>query len=702
MRWFSLTVVAALGASCAAEPYAPFELDTPEAPWSDPDAEPNEASDSESLDSPRAWFEEAEARFDVPADLLIALSASATGHQMVEGEVEFEGQIPTFGVMALPDEWADEAAALADVDPEDALLDRSANILAAAALLSEWADEQGIDRQNINAWAPVIARYSGIEALEGQANMVHEQVYEALASGVDMEGLAVEPRKVFPDFPTEADDLRAAGGDRSYAVWRPSPNNSARPSGASGTPAMVIIHTCEGSYSGCWSWLKNTRSGASAHYVVNSTGSEVTQLVRESRKAWHISATYQCSRNSSTDCWRNGASSNNFTVGIEHAGYGSQKSWNSGLLDQSAQLTCDITKTHSIPRDAYHIVGHGQLQPYNRTDPGKNWPWTNYLADVRSKCGSGGSGGGTGGGGTGGGTGTPSGTRVIDSNNANNTTADQYIKVSGNWKASANVSGYYGSGYWWRSTGSSSDSANYYFRNSAKTCYSVQAWWPASTDRSKKAPFVMLDASSKVLDTVYVDQSSKHAQWVKLGSYNFPTGWNRVALSRWTDPGKVVVADALRLVPATDCTGTTAPKVDIIVDNNNANNGTTAKTEASSAWSTSSSTKGYQGTDYAYAATVAKSDPFKYWFYLDQETKVNIDARWTAGTNRSSTAPFMIRNSSDSLVDKVTKDQTKNGNTWVSLGTWTLPAGWNRVDLSRWAPTGKVVVADAVRIKTAE
>lgn len=697
MRPVSFVVILAIGASCAGEPYAPFELDEPEAPWADPAAEPNEETADESLDAPRAVFDVAEERFDVPADLLIAMATEATGHQMVEGQVEFEGQIPTYGVMALPEDLADEAAAMAGVPAEATLFDREANVYAAAVLLSEWADEAGIDRGDINAWAPIVARYSGIEDANVQASHVHAQVYEHLRRGIDMEGMQVDPRKVFPAFPEPVDPAGAAGGDRSYVRWRPSPNNSARPGGTGGKPAMVIIHTCEGGYSGCWGWLTNTRSRASAHYVVNAKGTEVSQLVRESRKAWHISATYQCSRNSSTDCWRNGASSNNFTVGIEHAGYASQSSFDKGLLSKSAELTCDITKSHSIPRDAYHIVGHGQLQPYNRTDPGANWPWTSYLADVKAKCG----GGGGGSGGSGGG-GTPAGTRVIDSNNARNDTANQKVRVSGNWTASASVSGYFGSGYWWRTTGSTSDAADFQFRNTAETCYSVQAWWPAASDRSKRAPFVMIGSANKVLDTVYVDQSTKHAQWVNLGSYNFPSGWNRVALSRWTTPGKVVVADAVRLVPASDCSPSSGPKVDIVVDNDNSKNGSQAKVEFSSAWRTSTYTKGFYGTDYAWADTKSTSDPFKYWFYLDKAAKVNIEARWTAGSNRSSTAPFMLWNSANSLTDKVTVDQTANSNTWVRLGTWSLPAGWNRIELSRWAPAGKVVVADAVRVRSAE
>ena len=63
------------------------------------------------------------------------------------------------------------------------------------------------------------------------------------------------------------------------------------------------------------------------------------------------------------------------------------------LIAQSAKLVCDITKRNNIPRDKYHIVGHGQLQPYNRTDPGPNWPWAAYLDSVRSYCGDTGGGG---------------------------------------------------------------------------------------------------------------------------------------------------------------------------------------------------------------------------------------------------------------------------------------------------------------------
>jgi hypothetical protein len=306
---------------------------------------------------------------------------------------------------------------------------------------------------------------------------------------------------------------------------------------------MVIIHTCEGSYSGCWSWLANSSSGVSAHYVVNNDGSQISQLVNESKKAWHIAASYACSRNSGEHCDLNGVGSNSFTIGIEHAGYASQSSWSAGLIDESAKLSCDIAQDNGIPIDKYHFVGHGQLQPYNRVDPGPNWPWNDYIALIDSHC--------NGGGNTPDpndpGPNVPAGSLeiVVDSNN-NLNGADAQCNVSSNWTASNNVSGYYNTGYWWRSTGASSDMAEFKAHLGTPRTMVVEAWWSAASDRSTAAPFVIFDADGNQLDVVFVNQKQSGGQWVQLGTYNFTAGWNTVGLSRWTSASGVVVADAVR------------------------------------------------------------------------------------------------------------------------------------------------------------
>src|SRR5690606_24789500 len=60
-------------------------------------------------------------------------------------------------------------------------------------------------------------------------------------------------------------------------------------SSRSGTAiSAVTIHTVQGSYSGCISWFKNCSAQVSAHYVLRSSDGQVTQMVLESDKAWHV------------------------------------------------------------------------------------------------------------------------------------------------------------------------------------------------------------------------------------------------------------------------------------------------------------------------------------------------------------------------------------------------------------------------------
>ena len=494
-------------------------------------------------------FERAADEFRVPAGLLKAISYTETRWQMIVGEEEHEGRDYASGLMALRGDRVTLGAQLASTSEDAVRTDAQDNIRAAAALLSSYADELEFDRADLGAWAPAVARLSGIQEFQAQAHFIHDDVYEALRSGAlafTPEGelsVAMAPSEIVPDFPLPM-SVKAAGPDYAGSVWHPSPNKSSRPSGSSGDPSMVIIHTCEGSYSGCWGWLTNSASGVSAHYVVKEDGSEISQLVRDSEKAWHIGASYQCSRNNSVDCWRNGSSSNNFTIGIEHAGYGSQSSWALGLIDASARLVCDITRDNDIPRDSYHIVGHGQLQPYNRTDPGPNWPWADYLDRIGSYCGDNG--------------GDPPTdpptdpgdtftTIIVDSNNSNNDSAKGFIEVSSNWNASANVSGFYGTGYWWSSTESISDGASFKFYLPSDSTRTVEAWWSSSWDRSDNAPFIMYDSDETKLDTVWVNQQDNGGQWNTLGTFDFKAGWNKVMLSRWTGAGSVVIADAVRI-----------------------------------------------------------------------------------------------------------------------------------------------------------
>lgn len=320
----------------------------------------------------------AAAEHGVPAALLRAIAYVETGWQMVEGQEE-HGLAPAYGLFALRGERLREGAARAGLAEAAVRHDAEANARAAAALLRAHADDAGLTGPGLEGWRRAVAGYADIGLDAGRAAYVRE-VYAVLggrrAAPAPAAGLAADPCGPPPKPAT----------DYAAALWQPSPNFNERMAGAGGQVFMVIVHSCEGGYTGCWSWLANSVSRVSAHYVVREDGAEITQLVREASRAWHIGAVYDSTLNAGHAGHLHGVQSNHFTIGVEHAGFASQSSWPVAQIEASARLVCDVTRRWGIPRDRLRIVSHGQLQPYNRTDPGANWPWDDYLARIDRHC----------------------------------------------------------------------------------------------------------------------------------------------------------------------------------------------------------------------------------------------------------------------------------------------------------------------------
>jgi len=325
------------------------------------------------------------AEFNVPAGLLRAISYVETRWQMVEGHEEFAGLPAAHGLMALRGERLREGARLAGLSEASVRADAAANVRAGAALLRTDADALGVTGDALERWAPVLVRYSGIALAEGQDEYIRE-LSAVLTGRRSIPAPSRSTARVAADPCVPPVSPLVPQLDQAGAVWRASPNFNQRVAGEGGRVHMVIIHSCEGSYIGCWSWLANTASAVSAHYVVREDGAEVTQLVRESSRAWHIGATYDSTLNAGHEGKLHAIQSNHFTIGVEHAGFASQTVWPVEQIDASARLVCDAAKRMQIPRDRLHIVSHGQLQPYNRTDPGSGWPWADYLARIDRYC----------------------------------------------------------------------------------------------------------------------------------------------------------------------------------------------------------------------------------------------------------------------------------------------------------------------------
>lgn len=160
------------------------------------------------------------------------------------------------------------------------------------------------------------------------------------------------------------------------ATWTPAPscNFSSRNTSIS----AITIHTIQGAYEGAISWAQNCNSNVSYHYVIKSSDGQVTQMVLEADKAWHV------------------GSENNYTIGYEHEGFVNDPAWyTTAMYNASADLSRDIVNSgYGIPPlrtffgDATvgtntlggctKIKGHQHYPNQSHTDPGVNWDWERY------------------------------------------------------------------------------------------------------------------------------------------------------------------------------------------------------------------------------------------------------------------------------------------------------------------------------------
>lgn len=173
--------------------------------------------------------------------------------------------------------------------------------------------------------------------------------------------------------------------DYPAAIWNPTSCNYSSRNGTSVT--AVTVHTVQGSYAGCISWFKNCSASASAHYVVRSSDGQVTQMVREYQKAWHVGV------------------HNPYTIGIEHEGYISNAAWyTNAMYVGSANIVKDVvqsgygisgTSCYNGPScngssgscqlsTTYRIKGHQHFSSQTHTDPGINWNWPKYYCLINN------------------------------------------------------------------------------------------------------------------------------------------------------------------------------------------------------------------------------------------------------------------------------------------------------------------------------
>jgi len=189
----------------------------------------------------------------------------------------------------------------------------------------------------------------------------------------------------------------------------------------------------------------------------------------------------------------------------------------------------------------------------------------------------------------------------------------------------------------------------------------------------------LLNVSGKPKDRNHVighDQKRLSA-WVSWVHANYSMD---PSCNTHTDPGPNWNWSALMNVINPPATGA------IVVDNTDANFSVAAT------WATGTSATDNYGSNYRFHSTGPTSDPAS-WNYTGSGSHT-VYAWWSDGSNRSATAPYIVKHSGASTTVNV--NQTVNGGQWNSLGTYTFAAG-DDVQLSIWTATGSVVIADAIK-----
>ncbi|MDE2495504.1 MAG: N-acetylmuramoyl-L-alanine amidase [Alphaproteobacteria bacterium] len=147
-------------------------------------------------------------------------------------------------------------------------------------------------------------------------------------------------------------------------VDRPSPNHDARPPGAP-IDMLVLHYTGMKTAEEALERLCDPAAKVSAHYTVDRDGT-VYAHVPEERRAWHAGVSF----------WAGESSVNACSLGIELVNPGHEFGYVPFTDEQIASLidlARDILARHPI--SARRVLGHSDVAPARKTDPGELFPW---------------------------------------------------------------------------------------------------------------------------------------------------------------------------------------------------------------------------------------------------------------------------------------------------------------------------------------
>ncbi len=150
-------------------------------------------------------------------------------------------------------------------------------------------------------------------------------------------------------------------------IQTPSPNFNARQLPVT---LLVLHYTGMPTMQQALDRLRDPAAAVSAHYLVDEDGT-VYQLVDEASRAWHAGIS----------SWAGETDINSAAIGIEIVNPGHEFGYRKFPAAQIVALiilTKDILTRYDIPPQ--NIVGHADIAPARKQDPGELFPWDQLAA----------------------------------------------------------------------------------------------------------------------------------------------------------------------------------------------------------------------------------------------------------------------------------------------------------------------------------
>jgi len=119
-----------------------------------------------------------------------------------------------------------------------------------------------------------------------------------------------------------------------------------------------------------------TEGNVSSHYLVDVDPPVIYRLVDEDRRAWHAGRSF----------WQGDTNLNSSSIGIEIVNLGddsqpgvSYAEYPTAQIDAVIGLVRDVARRHDIA--PHRILGHSDIAPQRKTDPGPRFPWQRLAAE---------------------------------------------------------------------------------------------------------------------------------------------------------------------------------------------------------------------------------------------------------------------------------------------------------------------------------